>query len=180
RRSRLRRRGPVEAADPAPGEVTSVHTDAAARHRAHAAWDELLDIMVDFGVPLRPAESPRVTAARLVKRYRLDRDAGAVPAAEEPSVGDQVRLLGYAEERARYARTALPATGLAEALHAVRRSLAGQASPATRVRAVLPPPSTLLRWRGRLSDLTTSLISLLYRLGEVLAGLSPRRLLRSS
>src|SRR5690606_30947065 len=98
RRSRLRRRGPVEAADPAPGEVTSVHTDAAARHRAHAAWDELLDIMVDFGVPLRPAESPRVTAARLVKRYRLDRDAGAVPAAEEPSVGDQVRLLGYAEE----------------------------------------------------------------------------------
>lgn len=179
RRSRLPRRdtpGGAEAVS-VPGEVTGVPTDTTARRRAHAAWDELLDTMVDFGVPLVPAESPRVTADRLVTRYRLDRAPTTDP---EQSVGDAVRLLGHAEERARYARTAAPAAGLPDALRAVRRALAGQAYLGTRVRAVLLPPSTLRRWRARVSDATTAVISLVHRLGELLTRVSPRRLLRSS
>src|SRR5690606_35292411 len=125
--------------------------------------------------------SPRVTAARLVKRFHLDRETPTRSGtAEKPTAGDSARLLGYAEERARYARTALPATGLADALHAVRRALAGQAYPATRVRAVLLPASTLGHWRGRVRDTSSGAISLMYRLADLLARLSPRRLLRSS
>ena len=37
---------------------------AAARRRAHAAWEELHDTMIDFRVPLDPAETPRATVHR--------------------------------------------------------------------------------------------------------------------
>jgi transglutaminase-like putative cysteine protease len=172
RRYRLPRRAsqPVAAVGgaPAPGVVTSGEPAAAARHRAHAVWDELLDTMVDFRVPLNPAETPRVTAERLVRDCRLDSPVAA---------DDSARLLGRAEERARYAPGPLPAAGLVGAVRMVRRALAGQSSWRVRLRAALLPPSTLLRWRTATGDLVADTALAAGRLGEALARLSPRRLL---
>jgi transglutaminase-like putative cysteine protease len=154
-------------ATPAPG-VVSGEPAAAARQQAHAAWDELLDTMIDFQVPLDPAETPRTTATRLVRECRLD--AGGVSPA-----GDGARLLGQAEERARYAPAPMPAAGLLLALRAVRRALAAEATRRTRWRARLLPPSTLLRWRAAAGDAGTRAATAAGRLGELAARLSPRR-----
>ena len=43
---------------------------------AHAAWDELIDTMIDFRVPVDPTETPRITAERLVRDADL-RDLAA-------------------------------------------------------------------------------------------------------
>lgn len=168
RRRRLPRRAaaePVVVELAGPGVVISGEPAAAARHRAHAAWDELLDTMIDFQVPLDPAETPRVTADRLVRECRLD--------------GDGVRLLSRAEERARYARQPLPPTGLVAAVRAARRSLARQSTRAVRLQAALLPPSTLLRWRTAAGDASAAVVLAAGRLGERLARLSPRRLLHN-
>jgi transglutaminase-like putative cysteine protease len=170
RRRRIPRRpSPQVAAEatPAPG-VVSGEPAAAARQRAHAAWDELLDTMIDFQVTLDPAETPRTTANRLVRECRLD--AGGVSAA-----GDGVRLLGQAEERARYAPSPMSPAGLLAALRAVRRALAAEATRRTRLRARLLPPSTLLRWRAAAGEASTRAAAATGRLGELVARLSPRR-----
>ena len=67
-----------------------------ARADAHAAWDELIDTMIDYRVPVDPTETPRATAERLVRDADL---------ATTPADGGRA-LLGRAEERARYARDA--------------------------------------------------------------------------
>ena len=55
------------------GARSCVGADAdRARADAHAAWDELLDTLVDFRVRVDPTETPRATADRLV-RDALDR-----------------------------------------------------------------------------------------------------------
>jgi transglutaminase-like putative cysteine protease len=176
RRSQLRRRriprGPAEVAlATAPG-IVSGEPAAAARHRAHAAWEELLDTMLDFQVALDPAETPRLTAARLVRECRFD--------AISRDAGDGVRLLGQAEERARYAPAPLAPAGLGTALRAVRRGLAGQSSRRTRLRAALLPPSTLLRWQNGLGEAFSRSTTATNRIGEALSRLSPRRILRPS
>ena len=107
-----------------------------ARTVAHAAWDEFIDTLVDFRVPVNPAETPRATIDRLITSGRL-RDAAA----------DAGRVLGYAEERARYARTPAGSDDLSEALRTVRRMLAADASRHVRWMAVALPPSVLVRWR---------------------------------
>jgi hypothetical protein len=206
RRQRLPRRvaepALAAAGPPAAGVVTSGEPTAAARHRAHAVWDELLDTMIDFRVPLNPAETPRVTAERLARECRLDATwpadpstaAGSTPGsgrapadragpaggATPVSAGDGVRLLGRAEERARYAPEPLPAAGLVGALRLVRRALAGQSSRRARLRAALLPPSTLLRWRTAAGDAVATSVLAAGRLGESLARLSPRRLLHGA
>ena len=110
-----------------------------ARADAHAAWDELLDTLVDFRVPVDRTETPRATADRLVRETLTD-DTAAVGAA---------RLLGRAEERARYARDPLTGERLHPALRAVRGALAARADRRTRLLAAVLPPSVLLRWRLR-------------------------------
>jgi transglutaminase-like putative cysteine protease len=160
-------------ADPSSGVVISGEPAAAARHWAHAAWDELLDTMVDFQVPLDAAETPRSAAERLVRECRLV-DSAPAPAAES------ARLLGAAEERARYALTPGAAGGLLAALRTVRQALASQSSRRTRLRAVLFPPSTLLRWRHATGEAVSQVSLAASRLAEAMAQLSPRRLLRSS
>ena len=70
---------------------------------AHAAWDELVDTMIDFRVPVDPTETPRVTAQRLVRDADL-----------EPAPAESATLLGRAEERARYARQPLQGDELTE------------------------------------------------------------------
>jgi transglutaminase-like putative cysteine protease len=145
-----------------------VTTATAVRHRrdAHAAWDELVDTMVDFGVPVDPTETPRVTAERLVRDATL-----TGPAATGAG------LLGTAEERARYARTPLQGAELTQALTQVRKGVRARSTRRTRLRATLLPPSVTLRWRLALGDLSARTMARLGHLRESALRFSPRRLL---
>ena len=108
-----------------------------ARADAHAAWDELLDTLVDFRVPVDPTETPRATADRLV-RDALD-DDDAIGRRRGCSAG----------RRSGPGTRADPLTGerLLPALRAVRAALAARADRRTRLLAAVLPPSVLLRWR---------------------------------
>ncbi|MFI6264266.1 transglutaminaseTgpA domain-containing protein [Micromonospora sp. NPDC051006] len=138
-----------------------------ARADAHAAWDELLDTLVDFRVRVDRTETPRATADRL---------AGDT-LTEHPDAAGAVRLLGRAEERARYARDPLTGEALTPALRAVRGALAETADRRTRLLAAVLPPSVLLRWRIAVADASARLVSANSRARYRLLRWSPRRLL---
>ncbi|SBT44757.1 transglutaminase TgpA family protein [Micromonospora auratinigra] len=180
RRAALRRRRRSRAAAPAatvlaavPGprgtvRDVSVEVDVErARADAHAAWDELIDTLVDYQVRVDRTETPRATAERLV-RESLAEDGGAVTGA---------RLLGRAEERARYARDPLTGEALHPALRAVRGALAARADRRTRIMAALLPPSVLLRWRTAVADRSTRLVTTGGQFRDRLLRWNPRRLL---
>ncbi|MFF0153175.1 transglutaminaseTgpA domain-containing protein [Micromonospora sp. NPDC005203] len=152
-----------------PGSrVVVVGVDAdRARADAHAAWAELLDTMVDFRVPVDLTETPRATADRLV-RDTLGDDTAATGSA---------RLLGQAEERARYARDPLTGERLLPALRAVRGALAARADRRTRLVAAVLPPSVLLRWRTTMADTSGRMVALTGRARYRLLRWNPRRLL---
>ncbi|MEU4529854.1 DUF3488 and transglutaminase-like domain-containing protein [Micromonospora ureilytica] len=137
-----------------------------ARADAHAAWAELLDTLVDFRVPVDLTETPRATADRLVRDALDDDDA----------IGS-ARLLGRAEERARYARDPLTGERLLPALRAVRGALATRADRRTRLLAAVLPPSVLLRWRTTLADRSSRMVALTGRTRYRLLRWNPRRLL---
>ena len=161
----------VGAAGPAPPgtrEVTITVQSAQAREDAHAAWDELIDTMIDYRVPVDPAETPRGTAQRLVRDAELTQ-----------SPADSATLLGRAEERARYARQPLQGSELTDALHQVRRGLAHTVNRRTRIMAVLLPPSVVLRWRLALADGSGTLMLSLSRAREWSSRFNPRRLMAS-
>ena len=178
RRALLRRRrhaataGPavVSATGPDPtgavSDLTVTSDTAQARADAHAAWDELIDTMVDFRVPVDPTETPRHTAQRLIKDTVLDGDAAKA-----------AQLLGTAEERARYARRPMQGAELTDALGQVRSGLVQSATFRTRMRAMLLPPSVLLDWRLSIADRTASVAESLTRLRDAAVRFSPRRLL---
>ncbi len=162
--------GGMVAADPASGDreiLVIGDSVAAARADAHAAWDELLDTMIDFRLTVEPTETPRATAERLVRTERL-----AEPAAEA------VRLLGRAEERARYARNPLGSEQLVNSLRAVRRAFSRQAPWRTRFIAVLMPPSILSRWKTAVVEGATLAMTTLSRWQEAISprSISPRKL----
>ncbi len=121
RMSRVRRGDPVEA--------------------AHAAWDELVDVLADFGMPVIESETPRVTLRRLSAVGLDDADRHAV------------ELLAAAEERARYAPRpeSTRSSGRAEAtqrilaVQVVARSIADKSPMKVRLRAWILPPSLLQR-----------------------------------
>ncbi|MGI5519497.1 transglutaminase TgpA family protein [Micromonospora sp. CA-259024] len=138
-----------------------------ARADAHAAWAELLDTLVDFRVPVDPTETPRATADRLVRDTLGD---------DTPATGS-ARLLGRAEERARYARDPLTGEPLLPALRAVRGALAARADRRTRLIAAVLPPSVLLRWRTALADTSGRAVALTGRARYRLLRWNPRRLL---
>ena len=152
----------------APGsrEVTVTTEVVRAREDAHAAWDELIDTMIDFKVPVDPTETPRHTAQRLIRDAEL-----------QDNPAESAGLLGRAEERARYARTPLQGTELTGALSTVRRGLSRNASRRTRLTAALMPPSVLLRWRLGLADSSANWVAFFGRIREGLSRFSPRRLL---
>jgi hypothetical protein len=111
--------------------------DADARRRAHAAWDELIDTMVDHRLELDAAATPRVVAERLaVQTWLSSKEI------------ESARLLGHAEERARYAREPLRGDELGPALREVRRAIPKRLSRRTRLVAILMPPSVLQHWRA--------------------------------
>jgi transglutaminase-like putative cysteine protease len=153
----------AESASSQPLMVVTGDDAASARAAAHAAWDELLDTMIDFRLRVDDTETPRATAERLVDEAKL-----SMPTA------DGVRLVGHAEERALYARDPIAADGLVPALRMVRQALARRARRRTRIAAVLMPPSVLIRWRLAIMDTSTGAINSLARRREAL---SPRRLL---
>ncbi|WP_306212727.1 transglutaminase TgpA family protein [Actinoplanes sp. RD1] len=165
----------VTAAAAAPGggppgsapAVTVTTESVRAREDAHAAWDELVDTMLDYQVTVDPTETPRHTAQRLIRQAELK----ATPAA------DAAVLLGSAEERARYARSPLRGDGLTEALTLVRKGLAETSDKRTRLRAVLLPPSVMLRWRLALGDTSSRWMAALSRMRDSAIRFSPRRLL---
>ncbi len=173
-RRAVRRRRHHATATPQPAVATApgsrpveVTTDVVrARTDAHAAWDELVDTMVDYNVRVDPTETPRTTAARLVREVSLTGD----PA-------EAATLLGRAEERARYARKPLQGGELNTALGRIRKALRGSVDRRTRLRAALLPPSVTLRWRLALGDMSAGLVNRLGRAREASARLSPRRLL---
>lgn len=113
---------------------------SASRRAAHAAWDELMDTLVDFGLPVDEAETPRATAERLIHRPRL---AGRA--------ADSARLLARAEERARYAREPLATGDLRPSFRAVRAGLADHVTRRRRLGALLFPRSVAHRWRAAVS-----------------------------
>jgi transglutaminase-like putative cysteine protease len=159
----------VTATSATPGLDVTVTTESVrAREDAHAAWDELIDTMIDYRVPVDPTETPRHTAQRLIRESELtDRPA------------DSATLLGSAEERARYARRPLQGAELPAALSAVRKGVAHAAPRRTRIMATLLPPSVVLRWRLGLGDLSASWVGFLGRLRERTSRWNPRRLLTS-
>ncbi|TDC60697.1 transglutaminase domain-containing protein [Micromonospora sp. KC207] len=152
--------------DPTQSVVVVVDPDRA-RADAHAAWEELLDTLVDYRVRMDRTETPRATAERLV--------ADAV--GEDGSAATAVRMLGRAEELARYARAPLTGGELHLALRAVRGALAGQADRRTRILAALLPPSVLLRWRTALGNTSSRLVATAGDARYRLLRWSPRRLL---
>lgn len=149
-----------------PMTVLGAEADRA-RSDAHAAWDELLDTLIDYRVPIDRTETPRATAERLA-REAVGADADSATA---------VRLLGRAEERARYARNPLTGEPLYPALRTVRGTLAARADRRTRFLAAVLPPSVLLRWRTSLGDGSARLVAASGRLRRLLLRWNPRRLL---
>ncbi|MEV4350708.1 DUF3488 and transglutaminase-like domain-containing protein [Actinoplanes sp. NPDC049596] len=147
-------------------DVVVTAENAKAREDAHAAWDELLDTMVDYRVPLDPTETPRVTAQRLIN------DAVLI---DESASG--ATLLGTAEEKARYARKPMQGAELTTALTQVRKGLARSATRRTRFTAAVLPPSVLMRWRLGLAESSAKLVGAGSRSRDVLSRFSPRRLL---
>lgn len=100
--------------------------------RAHAAWLELHDDVLDLGLPWRASDSPRAAARRLT----------ADTALAEPAVEALTRV-ARAEERARYARTPAHSPGIAADSRTVRRALTVAVRRSRRWRARLLPASTL-------------------------------------
>ena len=99
--------------------------------RARAAWLELRDILADFQMPAAGSESPRAVARRVEPRL----PAGARAA---------LTRIARAEERSRYATSPAGSETLRADTAEVRRSLAADASLATRLRARCLPMSVLV------------------------------------
>ncbi|WP_328467082.1 DUF3488 and transglutaminase-like domain-containing protein [Actinoplanes sp. NBC_00393] len=180
RRALLRRRrhsvtvGATATAVPAGGsgpagsitDIVVTSDSVRARADAHAAWDELIDTMIDFRVPVDPTETPRHTAQRLIRETELAGDAA-----------EAATLLGTAEERARYARQPLQGAELTAALGRIRTGVAGSATFRTRMRALLLPPSVVLSWRLAVAEWSTRAAEAMTRMRDSLSRFSPRRLL---
>ncbi len=110
---------------------------------AQAAWRELIDDLADVGLPAAPGETPRAVARRVTQQAGLD-----------PSAVQALTRIATAEERARYARLAVPAAGLAADVRRVRRAVAASVGRGQRLRARLLPTSTLTAARQLLERLS--------------------------
>jgi len=100
--------------------------------RAHAAWRELRDDLVDYQVGYLPSQSPRTVAARTTSTLEL-----------APPTAAALGRIAMAEERARYAARAGSGAGLRGDSTAVRKAVATAVPRWTRWRARLLPASVL-------------------------------------
>ncbi|WP_045745965.1 transglutaminase TgpA family protein [Actinoplanes rectilineatus] len=135
-----------------------------ARADAHAAWDELIDTMVDYQVTVDPTETPRLTAQRLIKESELSGDSA-----------EAATLLGTAEERARYARQPMQGVELTAALGRIRAGLGEAATFRVKARAMLLPPSVLIGWRLGAAEAFTRLAERATTVRDAMVRFSPRR-----
>ncbi|MFG3440444.1 transglutaminaseTgpA domain-containing protein [Nonomuraea sp. NPDC047897] len=101
-----------------------------------AAWAELDDALLDYGMARHASETPRALARRLTQQYELGPEAAAALAA-----------IASAVERSLFARDPGEIGPMRKDLRTVRQALAATVSRGRRVRAVLLPPSTLRRMR---------------------------------
>lgn len=140
RRRRRATSGRVIALTPPPPGHEDIVTDpaamTAAQRDAHNAWAELLDTMIDYGVLVDPAETPRATAGRLATTPELG-----------PAGRPSTALLARAEERARYAPTPVRPTNLDDAVREARKAFSENATRLQQLSAMLFPKSVLMRWR---------------------------------
>jgi transglutaminase-like putative cysteine protease len=109
--------------------------------RAQAAWDELRDDLTDHRIACRASESPRGLAHRL----------GPALGLTGPQRGALERI-ATAAERAQYAASPVPSTGLAADVVTVRKAVARSCRLGTRWNAVLLPASTLAPARAALQN----------------------------
>lgn len=107
-------------------------TPADATARTLAAWRELTDTAWDHGIPPDDSQTPRKTAARIVRLGEID---GAAAASAHRVAG--------AVEQVLYAPKPQAATGLTEDVLAVRAALRASVSRPTRLRAVIAPRSAV-------------------------------------
>ncbi|MFF0305906.1 transglutaminaseTgpA domain-containing protein [Streptosporangium sp. NPDC004379] len=153
----------------APAEAAEARTGrGAAEGAVPAAWAELDDVLCDYGMRRLPSESPRALAGRLAGQHGFDADEAAA-----------LSRITALVERMMFARTPGETGPLREDLRLVRRALAARATRGRRIRAVLMPPSTLLRIRragGRLLEAAERLESARLRLTARLDGLTGGRL----
>ncbi|MGW0081842.1 transglutaminase TgpA family protein [Streptomyces sp. NPDC003393] len=124
------------------GRARSVRLGAHGRGEADTAphalavWQELTDTAWDFGILPDESQTPRGTAARIVRLGHLD-----------PVTAESAYRLAAAVEQALYAPRPRPVTGLAEDVRRVTAGLRASASRGTRLRAVLAPRSAVrLAW----------------------------------
>jgi hypothetical protein len=139
RRRRAVSGGVIALTPPPPGQedlVTDPAGMSAAQRDAHNAWAELLDLMVDYGVLVDPAETPRGTANRLAGTPQM-----------APTGRTHTTVLARAEERARYAPTPVRVTNLDDAVRQAKEAFGDNATRWQRLSATLFPRSVLLRWR---------------------------------
>ncbi|MFB9520694.1 DUF3488 and transglutaminase-like domain-containing protein [Streptomyces cremeus] len=126
-------------------------TPADAAARTLAAWREIVDSAWDFGTAPDESQTPRRTAARIVRLGSLEG-----PAAEA------VHRAAGAVEQVLYAPVPQASSGLVDDVHRVREGLRERAGRRARLRALLLPRSTVrvvwalsarwnalaARWRG--------------------------------
>ena len=115
-------------------------TEADIALRTLAVWQELTDIAWDFGIPPDDSQTPRKTAARIVRLGHLDPPAAA-----------SVHRIADAVEQVLYAPSPHPVAGLAEDARRVLSDLETKVSRPTRMRALLAPRSSV-RAAWALSD----------------------------
>ncbi|MET9070219.1 transglutaminase TgpA family protein [Streptosporangium sandarakinum] len=161
--------GPGGPSAPAPAGAAGVRAGRGAPEGAvSAAWAELDDALCDYGMGRLPSESPRALAGRLTGQHGFDDDEAAA-----------LTRIATLVERMMFARTPGDTGPLREDLRLVRRALAARVTRGRRIRAVLLPPSTLLRIRragGRLLEATERLEGARLRLTARLDGLTGGRL----
>jgi hypothetical protein len=109
---------------------------------AYAAWDELLDTLVDLDIGYQPSDTPRGVARRLRETR---------PPLIETAVAE-IGLLARAVERARYAPAPLPGEDVGPAATAVATELRLAATRWQRIRATVLPGSVTRAWRESLAD----------------------------
>ena len=100
--------------------------------RAHAAWLELLDDLVDHRIACPASESPRALAARIGVTMRL-----------APAENEALLRIARAEERAHYAREPVASGTLRADVATVRRAVSRGSGRAARWYARLLPASAL-------------------------------------
>ncbi|WP_329388857.1 transglutaminase TgpA family protein [Streptomyces sp. NBC_01716] len=107
-------------------------TPADATARALGAWREIVDTAWDHGIRPDDAQTPRRTAARIVRLGRLEGEAA-----------NAVHRVARAVEQVLYAPEPQPATGLADEVQRVRAGLGEGVGRWARQRALLLPRSSI-------------------------------------